>query len=577
MAHQWFGDYVTGKDWSHLWLNEGFATYYSALYEGQKMGPDALLYTMYKNANNRVIPSGKNDTRPIVYKGYSSPDEQFDYRSYPKGAWVLHMLRSRLGKELYRQCIKTYLERNALTSVVTEELNEVIEEISGRSFDPFFDQWVYHARHPDLKIEYRWQAADKLAKVTIRQTQKTNDDVMLFEIPTKLRFDLGDGEVIDHAITIDQASHDFYVSLSSAPKVVRFDPEYTVLADISFSKPDAMLLEQLKRESDVIGRIYAVEALAKRKTKKSVAALKETLNDDAFYGVRLAAASALGKHASDDSFEALLQSTKQEDARVRREVVKQIGRTYRDEARELLRQVIENDSNPGIAAEALRAIAKYQSDDIAKLIVNSLKAQSFRNEVASAAISAIRDQADSSYADSLLAVLKERQNELGRRTVGSGMDVLARLTRDADDKSEVREFLMGFVADSKSPLRSSAIRALGTLGDEKVSATLRALSGSDREGRIASAAKSALGKIQKETKFVPREVSEMRKMLNELKQSHAKLKEELESIKKVANAKQKAAEKAPENAPAVGKEEPSKEVAKSKDVPKETASVGGAN
>ena len=234
MAHQWFGDYVTCKDWSHLWLNEGFATYYSHLHAGHKFGHDHLLYGMYRDAMGRVLPQGKKNRRPIVFKDYKNPGEQFDFRSYPKGSWVLHMLRNQLGQSLYRKCIKTYLERHALTSVVTEELNAVIEELSGRSYDRFFDQWVYHGGHPELTVSYRWQAADRLAKVTIRQTQQVDDDVLLFHIPTKLRFILPNDKVVDHEITITDREHEFFVSLPDDPKIVRFDPEYSVLAEVSF-------------------------------------------------------------------------------------------------------------------------------------------------------------------------------------------------------------------------------------------------------------------------------------------------------------------------------------------------------
>ncbi len=262
MAHQWFGDYVTCKDWSHLWLNEGFATYYSMLHEGHQFGRDALLYSLYRSAVGGVLPQGEKDKRPIVYSGYKDPGEQFDYRNYPKGAWVLHMLRSQLGEELYRECIRTYLERHALSSVVTEELNAVIEEVTGLSFDPFFDQWVYHARHPDLKITYRWQAADKLARVTVDQTQTVDEDVRLFRFPTKLRFHLADGQVIDRDIEISDRQHEFFVSLPTAPKIVRFDPEYTLLARVDFAKPDAMLLAQVENSEDMIGRLEGIEGLS---------------------------------------------------------------------------------------------------------------------------------------------------------------------------------------------------------------------------------------------------------------------------------------------------------------------------
>ena len=79
------------------------------------------------------------------------------------------MLRSQLSEDLYRRCIKTYLERHPLGSVVTEDLNRVIEERSGRSFDQFFDQWVHHGGVPELGVEYSWDATTKMARVAIKQ------------------------------------------------------------------------------------------------------------------------------------------------------------------------------------------------------------------------------------------------------------------------------------------------------------------------------------------------------------------------------------------------------------------------
>jgi len=240
LVHQWFGDYVTCKDWSHLWLNEGFAVYYEKLYDGHKNGRDYLLYGLYRTA--RGVLSNRPTHKPIVHKSYTSADEQFDYRAYQKGSWVLHMLRSELGEQLYRQCVKTYLQRHALSSVVTEDLCSVIEELTGRSFDRFFDQWVYHARHPDLTVSYNWSGKDKLAKVSVEQTHKVNDKVMLFHFSTKVRFVIDD-DGIDREIVVDGKQHDFYFPLPKEPNIVRFDPDYGLLAKVKFEKPTAMLYE----------------------------------------------------------------------------------------------------------------------------------------------------------------------------------------------------------------------------------------------------------------------------------------------------------------------------------------------
>ncbi|MBI3882428.1 MAG: M1 family metallopeptidase, partial [Verrucomicrobia bacterium] len=119
LAHQWFGDLVTCKDWSHIWLNEGFATFYAHLYAEHAHGRDRKLYGLL--ADLRSVTSQTNDTRGIVWRKYGDPQEMFNYLAYPKGSWVLHMLRSQLGEDLYRRCITTYLERHRFGNVTTDD------------------------------------------------------------------------------------------------------------------------------------------------------------------------------------------------------------------------------------------------------------------------------------------------------------------------------------------------------------------------------------------------------------------------------------------------------------------------
>src|SRR5206468_8614209 len=169
------------------------------LYEGRKNGRDAMLYELYQRARN--ITGIPNDTNAIVRRTYDSPREMFSYLAYPKGGWVLHMLRSQLGEDLYRRCIKTYLERRQFDNVVTEDLRAVIEELTGRSFDQFFDQWLYHAHHPELEVSYSWDESTSLAKLTVRQTQKMNENVELFSFPLTVRFK-GKLGTVDKAVQV---------------------------------------------------------------------------------------------------------------------------------------------------------------------------------------------------------------------------------------------------------------------------------------------------------------------------------------------------------------------------------------
>ncbi|HWH72469.1 MAG TPA: M1 family metallopeptidase, partial [Candidatus Sulfotelmatobacter sp.] len=290
LAHQWFGDLVTCKDWSHLWLNEGFATYYESLYEAHKHGREAMLYELYQRA--RQITGMTNDFTPIVRRTYKDPDEMFGYLVYPKAGWVLHMLRAQLGESLFRRCVQTYLQRHQLGNVVTEDFRAVIEELSGRSYDQFFDQWLYHGHFPELEVSYSWDEPSRLVRISVHQAQEVNDKVLLFNLPLTVRFK-GKFGTVDRTFQVSKKEEAFYVPLARAPEVVRVDPDYTLLAKINFSLPQPLLAAQLTDKADMVGRLLAVEQLAAKRDLDSLAKLKTVLNSDSFYGVRLEAAKVL--------------------------------------------------------------------------------------------------------------------------------------------------------------------------------------------------------------------------------------------------------------------------------------------
>lgn len=539
MAHQWFGDYVTCKDWSHLWLNEGFATFYTHLYEGHKFGRDAMLYGLFKDA--RGIVGRKNDKRPIVFNEYKNPMEQFDYRSYPKGSWVLHMLRCQLGEDLYRKCIKSYLQQHALSSVVSDDLRQVIEEHSGRSMDRFFDQWLYHGRHPELKVSYDWMAQDRLAKVTVQQTQKVDNDVMLFEFPTTLRF-VVDGRTIDHDIVVQAEKEDFYVPLPAKPSIVRFDPEYTVLAELTFDKSDELLGAQLQNQDDMPGRLLAAIAMGDRKTDASVTALKQALNEDPFFGVRIEAAHALAKIETDAAVEALKDAWQQDDAQVRQAIVNHLTNRFDEETPQLIADILAAEKNPAIKATAIRALGKFHGDENRKQLIEQLNSVSFRNELAVAAISAMRQQNDPSYKKPLMKVLKKHGDRFTSRGFGQGLEALAHVSKSQKKKGDVRDFLSDYVNHPKTPVRTAALRALGDLGDAKALSALAVFADSSDE-RISQAAKSAIDQLNDVKPTAPREVIELRKELGEIKKASEKLEQELKDIREMLKAKQDQAKK----------------------------------
>ncbi len=489
-AHQWFGDLVTCRDWAHLWLNEGFASYYTILYEQQKLGVDAMKYSLWLEAED-VFKA--NDTRPIVWRDYGDPMQQFDSRAYPKGAWVLHMLRSQLGADLYRKCIKTYLERHRSGIVSTDDLQGVVEEVSGLSFDQFFDQWLHHGGVPELKIDYAWDSVAKQAKVTVKQTQKLSEQVRLFRLPLPVSFSIaGRKEPLRFTMDVTKDVEDFHFTLPAQPELTRIDPDFTVLAKVSFTSPGPMLDKQL--QADVIGRLLAVKSL----TDKNIDKLAKILREDAFHAARSEAAKALAKIAEPEARAALIAgSVNQPHAQTRKAVVQALAAINTVESRETLWKMAQSEKNPEILATIIETWGVRPGEpQIVEALRTHLRGSSFNSSLQLAAIKAMRAHDNESAVKEVLARL-EAPHELRGRDAGIAFDALAFLARRPtnENRDAVRDFLASKLSDPRLDWRIAAAKSLGTLRDPKALGLLDlrlAISGGDRiDPEREAAAKSA--------------------------------------------------------------------------------------
>jgi aminopeptidase N len=456
--------------------------------------------------------------------------EQFSYMANPNGSLVLRMLRAQLGDDLYRRCIKTYLERHQYGNVVTEDLNQVIEQLSGHSFDQFFDQWVYHGHEPELEVTYSWDGKAKLAKVTVKQNQKISEEVLLFNFPLTVRFK-SKGGTVDRQITVKEKAEDFYFPLATAPEVVRIDPDYTVLAKITFNVPEPMLIAELADQTDVMGRVFAVEQLASKKDHAAVAKLKQALNDDPFWGVRIEAARGLRGIHNDEALEALVASTRQSDARVRNQVMADVGGFYDVKAYEAERKSLDTERNPDIEAQAIEAMGGYAKPEVRTALLKFLNLDSYRNRLADAAIGAIRSQDDSAYLDLLQENL--RQHESAYTTFGfmRGLNALAYVARNQEKKDAVREFLIGYVNSPKRNVHLAAMNALGTLGDPKAIAVLHTFASASKDSPERQAAEKAIATLRADRKPVD-DFKNLRGEVLDLEKTTRDLRKELDDLKK---------------------------------------------
>ncbi|MDZ7778709.1 MAG: M1 family metallopeptidase [Gemmatimonadota bacterium] len=231
IAHQWFGDAVTEASWHHLWLSEGFATYFGGLFFEAADGVDAFRGIM-ENNRTRVVNSEAAE-RPVI-----DPDETdlfalLNANNYPKGAWVLHMLRGLLGDEVFFEAIREFYRRNIHTAVLTDDLKDVMEEVSHRELDWFFTQWLHRPGYPVFEVEERWipdEANGGVAEVVVQQVQ--NEDWPRFRVPLELCWGEGVERICREAVSAS-GQDTLRFTLDARPTgSVRLDPDGWVLKEL---------------------------------------------------------------------------------------------------------------------------------------------------------------------------------------------------------------------------------------------------------------------------------------------------------------------------------------------------------
>ncbi|MBS3946031.1 MAG: T9SS type A sorting domain-containing protein [Melioribacter sp.] len=230
LAHQWFGDKVTCKDWQNIWLNEGFATYSDKLYHQKKYGDVTFLSQM-----NSVMSSAKTASGTIYVQNINSVSEIFSpSRSYNKGATVLHMLRGIIGDDNFFRTLKEYLAEPGLSYnvAVTQDFQRIAERVSGQNLNYFFQQWIYGAGYP--KYTFGWRAEQVTGNsynLIVRVKQQSNSNPLFFTMPLQIYYSTP-FETKTITVFNDQQEQGWVIPVNGNPNSVLLDPNNWILKDI---------------------------------------------------------------------------------------------------------------------------------------------------------------------------------------------------------------------------------------------------------------------------------------------------------------------------------------------------------
>ncbi|GAB2573480.1 M1 family metallopeptidase [Spirosoma areae] len=228
IAHQWFGNSATETDWSQLWLSEGFATYFSALYLEHAYGKDTLNAVLNQNKGQVFRYNALKPKGTIIDSTTTNLMDLLNPNSYQKGGWVLHMLRHELGDDVFWKGVRAYYEKFRNSNAQTSDLQAVMESVSGEKLGPFFQQWLYQPGYPEVVWGTSYDATKKALVIDVRQAQRTG---AFFTIPLTFSIRGSNGRELARSprLIMTEQTQTFTVPLSTKPTSVIIDPDNIVL------------------------------------------------------------------------------------------------------------------------------------------------------------------------------------------------------------------------------------------------------------------------------------------------------------------------------------------------------------
>ena len=220
IAHQWFGNSASENDWNHVWLSEGFATYFAILYQESVYGDEKRREELSLDRKQVIDYYGKHPA-PIVDTTITDPLKVLSVNTYQKGGWVLNMLRHKLGDEVFWKGIRTYYKTFQNRNAMTADFKKVMEGVSGENLEPFFRQWLYTKGYPEIK----WNWSYKKGKVIVELDQQQDH---LFQFPLEMGIKV-DGKTLLKTIEIAERSEVFEIETTSRPESITLDPDLWLL------------------------------------------------------------------------------------------------------------------------------------------------------------------------------------------------------------------------------------------------------------------------------------------------------------------------------------------------------------
>jgi aminopeptidase N len=526
LAHQWWGDLITTKNWAHIWLNEGFATYFDYLYTEEDQGHDEFMARIHGARSAYFLEDSSDYRRPLVTPIYEHPEQLFDRHAYQKGALTLHMIRGLLGDELWWKSISHYAHTFAHQNVVTEDFRTAIEDVTGQSMEWFFDQWMYKAGFPDFVVSWSWEARSSSVLINIRQMQQVDSLTPYFQMPVDIKLS-GVSDTLRVTIDTRGAEQSIYLPFSSRPNMVEFDPDGWVLCKLAFEKTKQELLTQLEWGSTGVSRKRAATWLGKQTPNQTMTAtLARCLQKDPVWDVRGQAALSLGEIRTPEAQSALVASLADPEARVRSKVVEALGKfKNNEEVARALETLLNTDESYAVRGQCCKSLAEIKAPGAFDVLANAFRQDSYQDGVRRSALEALGSLKDPRGVDLAMKWSAYGKPESVRLTSAKVLGTLGAEIKDQEDRCLER--LTELLDDPYFRMPRSAVEGLQALGHPSAKGDLNRIMAQSPEWRLKHSAWKAIRAIEEKDTS---DLADLESKVEALEETNRRLQEQIQAL-----------------------------------------------
>jgi aminopeptidase N len=508
LAHQWFGDLVTCKDWGDAWLHEGFATFMATLYMEHLRGKEEGARERQSDLNS-YLNEARRYKHPISTKLYDNAENLFDAHCYSKASLVLHMLQRELGDADFFRGLRYFLNANAHQSVDAHDLERAFAEATGRNVEPFFDQWIFKPGHPVLDYDWKYDDASKSVILHVKQTQDTADGTPIYHLPLTVMLIWQEGTSTEkstqssqtrrEALSLDQAEATWHLQAAVKPDSLLLDPDHDLLKAMQNHWADSELSAILHYAPTSVDRLEAARKLAQgMPDENKIRLLMEAVRAESDDRTAASLLGILNGLDLDAAHREILRPLLREQARqkepVRRaaalEALGKLKATSEDTA--LLRAAALSDTEPyGIVEAALSALGRLDTAANLDVFQHQIMAHSLRDRLASQVVDVLSRTTLDAAAPILLAATKPPHRSYVRRGAVEALETVGR------DNAAVHAGLLDLLNTPQEPdLEIAAAHALSSRKDKAAVTALRSLAAQSKDEEVQQAAKDAADTLE---------------------------------------------------------------------------------